>query len=483
MSRNSPLPSPGPDASGQAAPPVSSGPVAMLRSSLFWRSFLLIAGLVIACLALMLQLVHLWDPAPPGQRLAWEIASVVNLTRSGLVSAQSDRRRQLLTELAREEGVRVVPLEPGDRAEPLDPAPHARALQNHLKLLLGPATQLAGRVNGESGVWVSFDIDDDPYWLGLDPARLERQGGPPWWALLILAGGLGLLGALAVAAPLSRPLADLAAALGRLSRGEATPALGETGPPEVAALNRRFNRMAAALADLDEDRAVALAGISHDIRTPLTRLRLALELSGLPEHERRSMSDDIERIDEIVGKFIEYARAGGEGRPEQAREVDIGEAIALALAENRPIDPADRLTVQSRIDPGLVWRGDPTDLDRMLANVIQNALRYGRSPDTGGVELEIQARQEGDALVITVRDRGPGVPIAARERLMRPFARVDDARGTSAGSGLGLAIVARLAARHGGSCALESGPQGRGLLVRISLAAARAPGRTRATPD
>jgi two-component system osmolarity sensor histidine kinase EnvZ len=451
----------------------------MLRSSLFWRSFLLIAGLVIACLALMLQLVHLWDPAPPGQRLAWEIASVVNLTRSGLVSAQSDRRRQLLTELAREESVRVVPLEPGDRIAPLDPAPHARALQAHLKALLGPATRLAGRVNGESGVWVSFDIDDDPYWLGLDPARLERQGGPPWWALLILAGGLGLLGALAVAAPLSRPLADLAAALGRLSRGEATPPLGETGPPEVAALNRRFNRMAAALADLDEDRAVALAGISHDIRTPLTRLRLALELSGLPEDERGAMSDDIERIDEIVGKFIEYARAGGEGRPEQVCDVDIGEAIALALAKNRPIDPADRLTVESRIERGLVWRGDPTDLDRMLGNVIQNALRYGRSPDTGAVELEIHAQQEGDALVITVRDRGPGVPIDARERLMRPFARFDDARGTSAGSGLGLAIVARLAARQGGSCALEAGPQERGLLVRIRLAAARAPGWTR----
>jgi two-component system osmolarity sensor histidine kinase EnvZ len=451
----------------------------MLRSSLFWRSFLLIAGLVVACLALMLQLVHLWDPAPPGQRLAWEVASVVNLTRSGLVSAQPDRRRQLLTELAREEGVRVVPLEPGDRIDALTPASHARGMEAPLKALLGPGTRLAGRVNGESALWVSFDIDDDPYWLGLDPARLERQGAPPWWALLLLAGGLGLLGALAVAAPLSRPLADLAAALGRLSRAEPTAPLAEDGPPEVAALNRRFNRMAAALAALDDDRAVALAGISHDIRTPLTRLRLAIELSGLSEEEHRSMSDDIARIDEIVDTFIEYARAGGESHPERMRGVDIAQAVELALAENRPVAPGVRLIVDSRIESALTWHGDPTDLHRMLVNLVQNAVRHGGTPGSGMVELTLHAGRAGESLLMTLCDRGPGVPAQDRERVLRPFGRMDHARGASAGSGLGLAIVARLAARYGGSCVLDAGPGGRGLKVRLELPDGRPVSRSR----
>ena len=95
--------------------------------SLFWRTFLLIAALVVACLMLMIQLIRVFDPAPPEQKLAWEVASVVNLTRSALVSAQTDRRYQLLAALAREEGVRVVPLETTDRTEPLTPAARAQA--------------------------------------------------------------------------------------------------------------------------------------------------------------------------------------------------------------------------------------------------------------------------------------------------------------------------------------------------------------------
>ena len=134
-----------------------------MRISLFWRTFLLIAGLVVACLMAMLELIRIFDPAPAEQKLAWEVASVVNLTRSALVSAQSDRRIQLLAELAREEGVRVAPLEPGDRSEPLEPAARAQALLGRLRGLLGPQTRVAASVNGEHGLWVSFEIDGDPY--------------------------------------------------------------------------------------------------------------------------------------------------------------------------------------------------------------------------------------------------------------------------------------------------------------------------------
>jgi two-component system osmolarity sensor histidine kinase EnvZ len=454
-----------------AQPELACGRAPLLRSSLFRRSFLLIAGLVIACLLLMLQLIRVSEPAAAEQRLAWEVASVVNLTRSALVSAQPERRQRLLAELAREEGVRITPLEPGEHAAALEPPARARVLLAHLRALLGPATRLAGSVDGERGLWVSFDIDGDPYWLGLDAGRLERQAGPSWWVLALLAATIGLLGAFAIAAPLSRPLDRLAQALGRVSRGEPAPPLPERGPPEVRALNRRFNRMASALAALDADRAIALAGISHDIRSPLARLRLALEMAHLPVQDRASMSEDIDRIDEIVSQFIEYARAGGEARGERRREIALDAAIAAAIDRQRADPRAGPITVAVEVEPGLSWHGNPTDLDRMLANVLNNAIRHGRSPATGVAELAISARRDGPALRITVEDRGPGVPQGERERLLQPFTRLDTARGPSAGSGLGLAIVARLAQRDGGDCSLDAGLGGRGLRVTLRLGA------------
>ncbi len=441
-----------------------------LRISLFWRTFLLIAGLVVACLMAMLELIRTFDPAPAEQKLAWEVASIVNLTRSALVSSQTDRRIQLLAELAREEGVRVAPLEPGDRTESLEPVARAQALLGRLRGLLGPQTRVAARVNGEAGLWVSFEIDGDPYWLGLSARRFERQLGPPWWALAGLAALLGLLGALAVAAPLNKPLARLSRALGRVSRGDPAPPLPETGPTEIAALNRRFNRMVADLTELESDRAVALAGISHDIRTPLTRLRMEIELSQLPEPDKESMSEDITRIDAIVGKFMEYARsAAGERQPGRIQSVVVGDVIDTLRAAYQGRMDSGELVLKVDADPQLRWRGDPLDLSRILSNLLENALRYGRTEDADRAEVDISVAREADTCGLIVSDRGPGVPREERQRLLRPFSRLDSARSERGGSGLGLAIVARLAQRYGGSCVLEDNPAGSGLRVRISL--------------
>ncbi|MFP5406781.1 MAG: histidine kinase dimerization/phospho-acceptor domain-containing protein, partial [Gammaproteobacteria bacterium] len=278
------------------------------RISLFWRTFLMLAALIVTSLALTLGIAHLLDPAPPEQRLAWELATVLNLTRSALVSADAQRRLDLLTELARDEGVRVLPLEPGDRIDASATGERLKAIEPQLRQLLGETTRVAGRVNGIDGVWISFGIDGDAYWLILPRARIERQFGPSLRLLGTIALSLSLLGALILSRLVNRPLAVLAGALGAISRGERPPALPENGPTEIAALNRRFNRMAVDLAALEQDRGIALAGISHDIRSPLARLRMEIELAPLAEDAREAMAGDIERIDRIVGQFVNYAR-------------------------------------------------------------------------------------------------------------------------------------------------------------------------------
>lgn len=440
-----------------------------MRISLFWRTFGLVTALIVFSLAATLQLVRVFDRAPPEQQLAWEIASVVNLTRSALVSSQGERRSALLDELARDEGVRIVVPEASDRTEPLDGAEAAAALLKRLHTMLGPRTKLAGKVNGEPGLWVSFEIDGDAYWLVMGTERWTRQAPTPWLLVASLAVALSLLGALAISRLVNRPLAALAGAIGRLSVGEVSERLPETGPSEIADVNRRFNQMAADIDALEADRAVALAGISHDIRTPLTRLRMEIEMAPLHDDDKASMSADIERIDAVVGKFVEYARAAQtvEARHGEAGPVDVAALVSAVCASYRGATESGELEIDVRVAPGLQWSGDPTDLARVLGNLIENALRHGRKPgQPARVALACEGADRG--LVILLEDQGPGVPDEELARMLRPFARLDAARGAYVGSGLGLAIVERIARRYHGSCTLARAPGG-GLAVRVEL--------------
>lgn len=446
-----------------------------MRISLFLRTFLMIAPLVFGSVIAALQLVRVFDQSPPDRQLAWELASVVNLTRSALVSSEGERRQALLIELARDEGVQVLPLEPGDRIEPLARVEPARAaladaVQARLRNAFDSPTQLAGRVNGEDGLWVSFDIDGDAYWLRLDRERFDRQEDPNWWLLFGVALGLSGIGALTISQLVNRPLARIAQAIEQLSRGGAPAALPQETTTEIAEVNRRFNRLAAELAAIDSDRAVGLAGISHDIRTPLARLRLEIELSALPEADKASMAEDIERIDRIVGQFVEYGRMAAEPMQQRTEPVAVDEVVAgVAAGYHGRIDTGE-LKLVTRIDPpDARWRGDPLDLTRVLGNLIENALRYGATPAQSFAEVEVRIARQRGRLSVVVADRGVGVPAEHRERLLRPFARLDLERTTQrGGSGLGLAIVARIARRYDGDCELSQTPGG-GLTVSLSL--------------
>lgn len=448
-------------AQAPAARPVRVRPV---RISLFWRTFLLLALLIGASLGATLGIAELLERTPPEKRLAWEVASVVNLTRSALVSAEPQRRPALLEELASAEDVSVLPKEPEDRIDADAAGSRLHALQPHLRQLLGPGTQVAGRVNGVDAVWISFEIDGDDYWLILPRARVERQFGPGVGLLGLTAAGLSLLGALAISRLVNRPLADLSGAIAALSSGKAPAPLADGGPTEIAAVNRRFNRLARELAQLEEDRSLALAGISHDIRSPLARLRMEIELADVSPTQRASMAEDIERIDRIVGQFIQYARMA---EPPRAERVDVIAALAGIDHAYRPAIEAGELVLSIDAGDARQWIGDPVDLHRAVSNLLDNSMRYGRSPDRPA-HVALSAHATGTGIAITVRDHGAGVPEDALERLLQPFARMDDERSERGGSGLGLAIVERLARRYGGQLRLVNATGG-GLEASLTL--------------
>jgi two-component system osmolarity sensor histidine kinase EnvZ len=257
------------------------------------------------------------------------------------------------------------------------------------------------------------------------------------------------------------PIKAFDAAAATLGRGETPALLPETGPRELAALARRFNRLSLQVHDLLEARTTLLAGLSHDLRTPLARMRLALEMfdrrPGPVWVER--LERDIEEMSRLVGDVLELARGLGQ---EAAVPVDVA-GLLRELAE-----PARAAGAQVEVScPDLVLNIASATLRRVLGNLLDNALRYGGD---GPVELRVEAVDGGWR--IGVLDRGPGIPAGQMEAVFRPFHRVETSRSpTTGGSGLGLAIVRQLAQANGMQVWLENRRDG-GLAAWVSLPAA-----------
>lgn len=418
--------------------------------SLFWRTLLLVLLLIVASLAAWLQSFRVFERVPRAETIAQQVVSIAQLTRAALLYADPYVRRDLLAELARNEGIRIGPLEVTDKVVPLPDRPILRLAEQSIVAKLGPGTQLASEVNGTPGLWVSLTIEDDQYWLYIERDPIARNLGTQWIGWAAVAVALSVLGAILITRVINRPLANLTSAARELGEGRAPAALPETGPAEIRTVNASFNRMVSDLAKLDEDRAVLLAGISHDLRTPLTRLRLELEMAGLPEASRTAMIGDLEQMDAIVRQFLDYARRTPQA---PAERIDLSALVEQARVRLR-LDAAGQATVNLLVARGITITGYRTELDRALDNLLVNAVRYGRDPATGRLELTVSLVTDGQEAVLAVADHGPGVPTAQIDRLLRPFERGDSARSGGGGAGLGLPIVQRIARLHGGNLRL-----------------------------
>ena len=426
--------------------------------TVFARSFLLIATLIVTAVLTSFQIYLVYEREPRSRELAQQTVSTVNLTRAALVSADPFLRRQLLVELNETEGLRVFPATASEKLEPLPDEPLLDLVAKKVRALTGEETRFAYARDGEEGFLVSFFIDEDEFWVMLPRERFELELGLQWvgWGAGLLV--LALAGAWLIASNLARPLAALTRAAERIGRGEPHQPLGEAGPRELKTLAAAFNRMARDLDSMERERAMVLAGISHDLRTPLSRMRLAIEMSGATKEEMRGDFDaivaDIEEIDAIIGQFLDFAR----GVNEDKKAEDLG-----ALLE----DIADHYTrlgkkIAIRKENIAPFRFARMAVRRAVSNLVDNALRHAAEP------IEIELRKSSNGVVIEVRDHGPGIPAAETERLKRPFTRLDAARSGRGGAGLGLAIVERIARAHDGG--LELLPRdGGGLIARLAL--------------
>jgi two-component system, OmpR family, osmolarity sensor histidine kinase EnvZ len=437
----------------------------MRTPSLFWRTLLLVLLLIVASLAAWLQSYRVLERGPRAQTIAQQVVSVVNITRAALVYADPFVRSDLLAELAANEGVRIYPLEPDDKVTPLADGPLIKLMEQAIVNKLGAGTLLASEVNGVAGLWVSLSIADDDYWVYISRDPVARTYGTQWigWAAVALL--LSVIGAILITRLINRPLAQLSRASAELGSGRNPAPLPETGPVEIRTVNESFNRMVADLGKLEADRALLLAGISHDLRTPLSRLRLELEMAQLPEVSRAAMVGDIEQMDAIVRQFLDYARTAPQA---PAAEVDLSAAVVTAVQRAR-IDAESDSSVDLHIAPEVRIRGFATEIDRALDNLLTNAVRYGRDSETGRLHVTVSLTASANHATVAVIDRGSGVFIAEIDRLLRPFERGETARSGSTGAGLGLPIVDRIARMHAGSLRLLPNSP-RGLRAEMTLA-------------
>ncbi len=436
----------------------------MIPRTLLARTFLLLAALVILTTTAWLSLFRYIEAEPRARETAQLAASAVNLIRAALFAAAPENRPALFNELSTREGIRLLPAEADDRIESMPDSRFHRLISRELSARLGPHTRIAAEVDGVSGFWVSFRLDDhdeDEYWLILPRERAMRSVAGHWliWGLLALL--LALAVAWLIASRISRPLKAMASSAEAVGRGQRPQPLPESGAAEMRLLAGAFNAMAADLERHERDRSEVLAGISHDLRTPLTRLRLEAELSVTDESAPQAIVDDIEQMEAVISQFMDYARTE---LGEEPVATDLVALLASMVERQR-----------QRGQPILLLADDlrelpvrPRALTRAVGNLIDNALKYG------GGEISVRVTRQAGEVWIDVADRGTGIPESEAERLKRPFTRLDAARSNATGTGLGLAIVERIARLHDGRLELLRNPGG-GLLARLVISTSPLP--------
>ncbi len=307
-------------------------------------------------------------------------------------------------------------------------------------------------------VWIQTERVQG-YWIVVALDTFDEARFSPLLFYLVVIGFLSVLGGMIFTNWQNRPLKALEAAARKIGTGEFPEKLPERGSTEVIAVTRAFNQMVKGVQQLENDRALLMAGVSHDLRTPLTRIRLAAEM--MPEQEdylAEGIIHDIEDMNSIIDQFIDYVRVDTDADNERNNLNTLIEDVVAHLPENweSKID-----TVYNPMPEALVR---VVSIKRVLLNLLENAERYGRQH----IRIETGCDTNANIVWFTVSDNGPGIAADEIEHLMQPFTQGDKARAAK-GSGLGLAIVHRIVDRHHGQLTFSKSQRLGGLCIRVEL--------------
>ncbi|MBK6862783.1 MAG: HAMP domain-containing protein [Ideonella sp.] len=420
----------------------------MTPHTLFGRMVLVIALVSIALQALTIAAVIQFALLPLGRQATDDLAALMlDAARSWHGAADDGERAAQHDKALREHRLHLLaPMGAATGAAHL--LPYWHLLETALAARSGEAVALQHGIaaDGERWVWADLPTDGAPVRVGFTADRVVVQ---PSLALLLALAAAALV-TLATAAAMARglvaPLQRLVAATEPIGQGRRAAPLPETGPDELARVARAFNRMGEQVEELLANRTTLLAGISHDLRSPLARMRLALGmLSERPDRDLlQRVLRDVDAMNDLIARCLE---AGRDFSERDTAILNLGDLLREVAAEHGPAG----VEVRVARAPECRLRVRPLALRRIVSNLVDNAIRYG-----GGHPVEITCAIAGERVQVCVLDRGPGIPESAREAVFRPFHRLEASRSSrTGGSGLGLAIVRQLASTNGWSVELQ----------------------------
>lgn len=427
--------------------------------SLLQRTRLILAIGLAAFLGFTAVVIRLAVIEPVTQRASAELAALIELSARVWVELPPWTRPDFEEELRDHHNLRVR--EPVTALQrPLFQAHYLDHVEMDVAERVGVADVALFADPGEPGwYWVDVPVGDRVLQFGFHEDRV-RDWVPVAVLLIAAAGGLFILvSALFVVQRLTAPLAEVESALQKLGRGQRFEPLPEEGPTELAALAARINKAEREIAALLANRTTLLAGVSHDLRTPLTRIQLELELmeGRADAHLLDGVRKDLAEMEDLIARTMELARGLDSQEPSDA---ELGPLLDQVRADYARAGSEVVLSVP----PLCTLRVPPKAFRRVLGNLLDNAVRYG-----GGQRVDLVAECLADRAVIRVVDRGPGIPPEHREAVLRPFHRLEGSRSRgTGGSGLGLAIVRQLCEAQGWTLTLGDAPTG-GLEVRVEV--------------
>lgn len=414
-----------------------------MLKSLRSRQVALMAFVLLLTQALTLALVVELALFPQVNRVAGLLAHNVRMLDAVIDALPPNERGKFIGRVNASGKVRILPGTEPPPGVDSTASPLEQQTLSALAVELGQRDTLVWRGGGRQQLWVRLQRrPGEIYWLALAPSKGWSPNGAVIGSIAI-ALAVALVAGLLLQRRVSRPLKTLADAVDAMPDARPVRALAEHGPTEIAYVARSFERMAARLDAQERDRAFMLAGISHDLKTPLAKLRLAAALHPTGDAEQDAMiARQIDRMDRMLGQFLDFGR-GDAG--EVSRPVDIRASIEAVLTV---LELKDGVTV--RIAHGLVADVPPLAFERALTNLLRNAVTHGVPP------IDIDAAAVDGHIRMTVADSGPGIADDDLDVLRQPFRRGEESRPSDGSVGLGLAIVDRFVTDIGGEVSLAN---------------------------
>ena len=428
------------------------------RPTLFRSTAVAVASALIVLQLVIFSASAYYIALPMAKRSTDDLAALILLSAQTWVELPPQTRPDFELELARQHNLWLI-----DGAASLPDydhhVPYLMLLEDALTARTGKITRAKVTEFGKTWFWMEFSIDDHRISIGFPQDRLGVQSPLALLLIMIATIVLTLITAIVLARRITKPLQNLAEAARHIGLGNTPESLAEDGPQELAELANTFNNMAQQVQLLLANRTTLLAGISHDLRTPLARMRLALEM--LPANSDQKiitrLKNDVDEMNRLIGEFLNFSRGL---EKEVLQQVDLNDLLQ-ELVENVQ---AEGGMVQWRPVRQCTVNIGQMAFRRIVSNLLSNAVRYGE-----GKEIELVCECGEIVTVIRVLDRGPGIPAHEVENVFRPFYRLESSRSTTTGgSGLGLAIAKQLAETNGWKVAL-SPRTGGGTEARLTI--------------